>query len=305
MNARSNDAVARSVHDRLLKLAANRKEDFNALLAAYGNERILYRLSRTRHGKRFVLKGASLFILWMGKVHRPTRDLDLLGSGRVDPDSLTTIFQDVCKAEVDPDGLQFDPASITVAQIREGQEYGGLRVKLRGNMGTARLSIQIDVGIGDATAPAPQVVEFPTLLDMPAPRLKAYPRETVVAEKLDAMLELGIKNSRMKDYYDIALLARHFPFDGATLRAAIETTLRRRGREIPPGLPAGLSDAFASDAAKATQWSAFIRNHPAPELPGNLAAVVRQVRGFLESPLMALVAGREFAPNWAPGGPWR
>ena len=305
MSARSNDTVARSVHDRLLKLAASRKEDFNALLAGYGNERILYRLSQTKHGKRFVLKGASLFIVWLGNVHRPTRDLDLLGSGQVDPDSLKAVFEDVCTVEVDPDGLQFDPASITVGEIREGQEYGGLRVKLRGNLGTARLSIQIDVGIGDAITPAPQVVEFPTLLDMPAPRLKAYPRETAVAEKLDAMLELGIKNSRMKDYYDIALLARHFSFEGAVFRAAIEATLRRRGRGIPSGLPTGLSDAFASDAAKATQWSAFIRNHPAPELPGDLPAIVRQVREFLEPPLAALSTGTSFTLIWTPGGPWR
>jgi hypothetical protein len=305
VSAQTHDAVAHSVHDRLLKLAARRKEDFNALLAGYGNERILYRLSRTQHGKRFVLKGATLFIMWLGKAHRPTRDLDLLGSGQLDLGSLQAIFQDVCTVEVEPDGVRFDPASVTVGEIREGQAYGGLRVKLRGHMGTARLSIQIDVGLGDTITPAPQEVMFPTLLDMPGPKIKAYPRETAIAEKLDAMLELGIKNSRMKDYYDLALLSRHFAFDGATLHAAIGATLRRRERGVPPGLPTGLTDAFASDTAKATQWSAFIRNHPAPELPNDLAAVVRLVRAFLEPPIMSLTSGREFVSTWAPGGPWR
>ena len=140
---------------------------------------------------------------------------------------------------------------------------------------------------------------------MPAPMLKAYPRETAIAEKLDAILELGIKNSRMKDYYDVTLLARHFAFDGATLQAAIKATLRRRGRDFPSELPTGLTDAFALDATKATQWNAFMRNHPASELPNDFPAVVRQVRSFLEPPLMTLVAGRGFTLVWSPGGPWR
>ena len=159
MNAKDVDPVAHSVHDRLLMLAASRKEDFNAILTRYGNERVLYRLTRTKHGKRFVLKGASLFVLWLGQIHRPTRDLDLLGSGKIDAAALTSMFQEVCQIPVVPDGLKFDPVSITVAEIREGQAYQGLRVKLRGMMGTARLSIQIDIGLGDAITPMQQWAE--------------------------------------------------------------------------------------------------------------------------------------------------
>lgn len=177
MSVREIDPVARSVHDRLLKLATSRKEDFNAMLGRYGNERVLYRLTRTKHGKRFVLKGASLFVLWLGRVHRPTRDLDLLGLGKIDAAALKTIFEDVCRASVEPDGLKFDPASVTVGEIREGQEYQGLRVTLRGAMGTARLSVQMDVGLGDAITPTPEEATYPTLLEMPAPRMKAYPRD--------------------------------------------------------------------------------------------------------------------------------
>jgi hypothetical protein len=189
--------------------------------------------------------------------------------------------------------------------IREGQEYGGLRVKLRGLMGTARLSVQIDVGIGDAITPTPEEAAFPTLLNMPAPTMKVYPRETAIAEKLDAMIELGMKNSRMKDYYDIALLARHFVFDGSTLRDAIDATLRRRGRTIPTELPTGLSDALGSDPSKATQWKAFTRGHRDPELPADFFAVVREVRMFLEAPLAALRVGSKFTLKWPPGGPWK
>lgn len=304
MSAKQVDPIARSVHDRLLKLAAAGKEDFNAILGRYANERILYRLTRTKHGKRFILKGASLFVLWLGRAHRSTRDLDLLGSGKIDPAVLHSVFADVCEVAVEPDGVKFDPASITVAEIREGQEYGGLRVKLRGLMGTARLSIQIDVGIGDAITPTPEEATFPTLLDMPAPTLRVYPRETAIAEKLDAMIELGMKNSRMKDYYDIALLARNFPFDGPMLRGAIDATLRRRGRTIPAELPTGLTDAFGSDPSKSSQWKAFTRGHREPELPADFRAVVREVRTFLEPPLDVIRAGSKFSLRWPPGGPW-
>lgn len=304
MSAKAHDPVARSVHDRLLNLAVSRKEDFNAILGRYGNERMLYRLTRTSHAGRFVLKGASLFVLWLGRVHRPTRDLDLLGSGRIDMDLLKTVFEDVCSVEVEPDGLTFDPSSVTATEIRDGQAYQGLRVKLRGLMGTARLSIQVDVGIGDVITPTPQEATYPTLLNMPAPKIKVYPRETAIAEKLEAILELGIKNSRMKDYYDLALLARHFAFEGATLRAAIEATLNRRGRSIPTELPTGLGDAFAQDASRNIQWKAFIRKHPASELPPDLATVVRHVRTFLEPPLSSLASKSDFSRHWRSGGPW-
>ena len=305
MSAENVDPITRSVHDRLLKLAVTRKEDFNAILARYGNERLLYRLTRTKHGKRFVLKGASLFVLWLGRVHRPTRDLDLLASGRIDPTILTSIFHDVCQAPVEPDGVRFDPASIAVTDIRAGQEYQGLRVKLRGLLGTARLSIQVDIGLGDAITPKPEEAAYPTLLNMPAPRMKVYPRETAIAEKLDAMLERGLKNSRMKDYYDIALLSQHFKFDGPVLRAAIEATLRRRGHAVPASLPAALTDAFATDRAKSLQWNAFVRSHRSSEVSADLAIVVRQVREFLEPPLNAIAGAIEFDRQWSPGGPWQ
>jgi predicted nucleotidyltransferase component of viral defense system len=305
LNAQPPDPVAHSVHDRLLHLATSQKEDFNAILVRYGNERLLYRLSRTRHSKQFILKGAALFVLWLGRIHRPTRDLDLLATEQIDESILTAVFKEVCTVSVKPDGLRFDPASVGVTEIREGQTYHGLRVKLRGFLGTARLNLQVDIGIGDTVAPKPKEAAYPTLLDMPAPHLKVYPRETTIAEKLDAMLERGIKNSRMKDYYDIVLLADHFAFDGKVLQAAIEATLKRRGRNVPDHLSDSLSDKFGHDASKSLQWNAFIRNNRLDDAPINLLTTVRRVRKFLEPVLNAMVSGTTFVQHWLPGGPWQ
>ena len=304
MTDKLHDPIAHSVHDRLLHLATTRKEDFNAILVRYGNERLLYRLSRTRHGKQFILKGAALFVLWLGRVHRPTRDLDLLAMGRINQSVLTGIFQDICTVPVRPDGLRFDPASVAITEIREGQTYHGLRVKLRGFLGTARLNLQVDIGLGDSLSQKAEEVAYPTLLDMPAPHVKVYPRETAIAEKLDAMLERGIKNSRMKDYFDIAMLARYFAFDGNTLQSAINATLKRRGRELPDHLPTSLTDEFGKDATKILQWKAFIRNNRSGEDATDLLTTIRQVRTFLEPVLIAINTRTTFDGHWAPAGPW-
>jgi predicted nucleotidyltransferase component of viral defense system len=299
------DPVAVSVHDRLLKLAISRKEDFNAILARYGVERLLYRLTRTPHVSRFILKGAAMFVLWLGRVHRPTRDLDLLGSGQIDSDILRAIFADVATVSVEPDGLAFDPNTITVSEIRKGQQYQGLRVKVHGKLGTARLTVQVDVGLGDAITPRPEIAEYPTLLKMPAPRLRVYPQETTIAEKLDAMLELGLKNSRMKDYYDICTLCLNFAFNGEVLCEAIRATLTRRARMIPSELPTGLTDDFAASPGKAQQWTAFLRTHRSPDVPADLPSVVRKVRDFLAPPLQSVSTGAPFKAQWLVGGPWQ
>ena len=305
MSGKLHDPTAHGVHDRLLNLAMTRKEDFNAILVRYGNERLLYRLSRTRHGKQFIQKGAALFVLWLGRVHRPTRDLDLLATGRINQSVLIGIFQDLCTMPVQPDGLKFDSASIAVTEIQEGQAYHGLRVKLRGFLGTARLNLQVDIGLGDSLSQKAEEVAYPTLLDMPAPQMKVYPRETAIAEKLDAMLERGIKNSRMKDYFDIAMLARHFAFDGTTLHTAITATLKRRGRKLADYPPIALTDEFGRDATKVLQWKAFIRNNCSGEDATDLLATIRQNRTFLEPVLSAINDRTVFEGRWPPAGPWR
>ncbi len=274
---------AASIHARLLNRAKERGEDFNLLLTRYGIERFLYRLSQLPAREVLLLKGALLFDLWFDVPHRPTRDADFLGFGPQDGEALTTTMRDICAVAVD-DGMVFDPNSISVEEIREDARYGGLRVKLLGKLGNARVILQLDVGYGDAVTPGPEEAEYPTLLeDMPAPRLRVYPRASVVAEKLEAIVSLGMANSRMKDYFDLRAMAREGALDETLLGEAIAATFDRRKTEVPAHVPLGLSEEFWSDAAKLAQWRAFkARNRlDAPELE----AVVREIYDFVEKPL--------------------
>jgi hypothetical protein len=224
---RATSNVAASVRQRLLNHAKERHEDFNFVLSRFAAERLLYRLSVSEHAETFVLKGALLFLLWTGHLYRPTRDVDLLGFGDSSIKRLEDIFRDICKAKVADDGLIFAADSVQGASIREDQEYDGVRITLLAFLEKARIPLQIDVGFGDAITPEVQAVEFPLLLaspTLPAPRLNAYPRETVIAEKLEAMVTLGVPNSRMKDFSDLLTLARSFDFEGDVLVRAVRST---------------------------------------------------------------------------------
>ena len=305
MKPRPIQDLPRSVRERLVALSHRRGEEANLVLARFAAERLLYRLSQTPHGSRFVLKGAMLFAAWQGYPHRPTRDLDLLGFGALSPEQLAQVFMDACRAPVEADGLRFAPESVNVTEIREGTEYGGLRVRLIGFLGTARLPVQVDVGMGDAVVPEPKTIDYPTLLAFPAPRIKAYPLEAVVAEKLHAMVTLGMSNSRMKDFFDVATIARSCAVEGGRLRAAVAATFARRGVELPSGEPLAFTEAFASAAEKERQWRAFLdRTHVADD-PAGLAGVVGTIRGFLTPVVGAVRAGGPFEMTWPPGGPWR
>lgn len=231
-----------SVRQRLLNLSRARGEDFNLVLTRYALERFMYRLSRSSHGQKFVLKGAMLFPLWGGDARRPTRDLDLLGRGQNDVPSLEQTFREVLKTDVEPDGIMFLPESVRGERIREDEEYEGVRLRFEARLGAARVSVQVDVGFGDVVTPAAEETDYPVLLDFPAPRLLAYPRETAIAEKFEAMVKLGIANTRMKDFRDVWVLSREHSFDGVTLSVAISATFRRRGTSLPDGVPLALTD---------------------------------------------------------------
>ena len=213
--------LAASVLARLAQRRAKTGEDFNVLLVRFALERLLYRLCRSKHREQFVLKGALLFALWEPTLHRVTRDLDLLGFGNPSPDRLAELFRELCQMEVETDGIDFNPRSVRCEDIRAQDEYAGIRVKLRASIGKAIVPLQVDVGFGDALPVAPEEVTFPVLLGMAAPKLRAYARETVVAEKLEALVELGMLNTRFKDYFDLHYLARNFSFEGALLAKAI------------------------------------------------------------------------------------
>jgi predicted nucleotidyltransferase component of viral defense system len=297
--------TAASVRQRLLNLSRQSGEDFQFLLTRYGMERLLYRLSRSEHARRFVLKGAMLFALWTGKSHRPTRDLDLLGFGESSPERLSGVFRSLCTLEVPDDGLVFSAATVTVAPIREEQEYGGQRVKLQARLGQARIDLQVDVGFGDVITPKAEAVEYPTLLGMGPLKLRAYTRDTVVAEKLEAMVKLGMANSRMKDFFDLAELARSFVFSGAVLRDAIAATFKRRRTTIPTELPIALTDSFANDGSKLMQWRAFVSRNGLEERGGEIGQLVGELAGFLAPPMIAAAKGATFERRWKAGGPWR
>ncbi len=292
-----------SVRERLRKLAAARKEDFQLVLTRYALERWLYRLSRTPHADSFILKGAMLFQLWTGQPHRPTRDLDLLGRGDNSVAAVVAAFREVCNQAVEADGLEFRAESVRGERIKEDQEYEGIRVHCEARLENARIPLQIDVGFGDAVTPPPADVRYPTLLDFPAPALRAYRRETVVAEKFQAMTALGMANSRMKDFYDLWVLARGFAFDGSTLSGAIRATFRRRRTALPTAAPLALTAEFAEDAAKRKQWKAFLRKSKL-EASAGLTEVVAVLRDFLMPPVQALAGSELFELSWPPGGPW-
>lgn len=272
--------IAVSVKARLQKEAARRGDDFNLLLLRYGIERLLFRLSQSAYADCFLLKGAMLFVVWDEKTHRPTRDLDLLGFGPSKKEDLERVFRAIVAVPVVDDGLVFDPASVRAEEIREDNTYGGVRVRIMTKLGSAEVPVQIDVGAGDAVTPAPETANFPALLDFPAPKVRTYPIYTVVAEKFEAMAKLGIVNTRMKDFHDVWFLTRRFQLNGLILRRAIDATFARRQTPLPVW-PEPLSDAFANDATKQTQWAAFIRRNGLSGIPGRFAEVVGAIRDCL------------------------
>jgi predicted nucleotidyltransferase component of viral defense system len=267
-----------SVRARLLKLAKERNQPNDLLLTRYALERVLYRLSTTKHRERFVLKGAMLMTTWFEDPFRPTRDLDLLGFGDPDPQAMLALFREVLAIEAD-DGVVFDVKGLAVDLIRGELEYGGLRIRTDAAIAGARVRIIVDVGFGDAIEPGATELLLPVLLDLPAPRLRAYPRETVIAEKFQAIVALGRANSRMKDFYDIWLLSRSYDFEGDALARAIAATFARRKTPIPAEPPYALTRAFADDRAKQQQWASFAEAIGA-ELPA-LAEIVDDLAGFL------------------------
>jgi hypothetical protein len=291
---------AASVRQRLLNLAKERREDFNFVILRYGLERLLFRLGQSRYAGSFVLKGAMLFPLWSGSPHRATKDMDLLGSGPPDVARFVTLFREVAAIAVE-DGVTFLPDTVEGSPIREEARYEGIRVTLEGRLGAAKLALQVDVGFGDAVTPAPLEASYPVLLtDMPAPRFRVYARETAIAEKVEAMVTLGIGNSRMKDFFDIWYLSRTFEFEEAPLRGAIRATFERRGTQLPTDIPIALTKAFAEDAAKAIQWRAFVGRSRLGPATSSLADVIEVVSTFLAPVLVHDRAGQTANRTWRP-----
>ena len=278
--------IAQSVRQRLLNLSVETGEEYNRLLVRFAVERLLYRLSQSQHADAFVLKGAMLFSVWTRALHRPTRDVDLLGFGDPSEARLLDVFRDVCGQAVEADGMTFNPDSVTAAPIRDEHAYAGIRLRLSAKLGNAKISLQVDVGFGDVVTPAATTAEYPTLLDQPAPHLRMYPPETVVAEKLEAMVSLGMANSRMKDFYDAWVLLSQFDLDDTVLASAIRATFERRRTILPKEMPLAFTDEFAADADKQKQWNAFLRRSDLSQ-SSDLRTVIALLRARLFPLLVA------------------
>ena len=302
--ARDIKDLAASVHQRLLNKAKESSRPFNELLQHFAIERFIYRLSKSRHADKFILKGALMFSAWSGAPSRPTMDIDFLA--RID-NSLETVVaavKDACRRRVAADGVLFDAKTVTAARITEGAEYEGVRVRVHGSLGSARVSLQIDIGFGDVIVPGPRKIAYPALLDFPAAELNGYTMESTIAEKFQAMAKLGVLNSRMKDFYDVWVLSQSFDFEGTVLAEAIEKTFDNRNTPIT-NAPTVFDSSFVQDADKKTQWQAFIRKAKLADAPHSFEDVVTTIRMFLHPLLDELAEQRAFRKIWTAPGPWR
>jgi predicted nucleotidyltransferase component of viral defense system len=292
--------IGASIRDRLAIQARSSGVPLTALMERFVIGRLLWRVSQSASGRKFVLKGAQLFSLWTNTIHRPTRDLDLLSFGDSSPENVRTYFAELLAAPADPpDGLLW--GAVHASQIREDQNYGGVRITVKATLSGAIIPAQIDVGFGDVITPAPVEMNWHDLLGFPEARLLAYPPETVIAEKIHAAAELGMANSRMKDFYDLYWLCGNMEFRSGVLSDAIRATFRRRDAALPEDVPPALTQVFAEDATKTTQWNAFLRKNrlKAPKLP----EVILRLRDFLHPVLVSAEDAEDRI--WKPRHGWK
>ena len=267
-----------STRARLLQISQRTGQPFDLVLTRFALERLLYRISISPHAQRFVLKGAMLLMTWLDDPHRGTRDLDLLGFGDSDPEAMLTAFREIIR-EPASDGVVYDIEGLRVDRIREELEYGGVRLRTTALVGGAKVLISVDIGFGDAIEPGIEIMDYPVLLDLPAPRLRTYARETVIAEKFQAIVALGRANTRLKDFYDIWVMSKSFTFPDDRLPRAIAATFARRRTEVPSDTPDALTFAFAIDDQKRRQWRAFVQDVAID--PGSLETVIEDLAAFL------------------------
>lgn len=294
--------LAASVRERLLNIARKSGEPFDLVLVRFALERFLYRIGKSGFADRFMLKGALLYHVWGQDAYRPTRDGDLLASGSSDLRDMGKTFRQICGVAFE-DGITFEAGSVRAQEIAEEKAYSGIRVNFVAHLAGAKIPVQFDIGFGDAVTPGPERVQYPALLDFPAPELSAYPVQTVVAEKFHAMAVLGMQNSRMKDFYDLWALSRRFEFDGEILSDAIAATFARRKSPLPDAVPLALSAEFSDSQPKKTQWQAFIRRNRLPAQL-TLVEVIAEIHRFVMPVVEELNRKNRLAATWKAGGPW-
>jgi predicted nucleotidyltransferase component of viral defense system len=302
--ARNIKNSAASVHQRLLNKAKESSRPFNEFLQHFAIERFIYRLSKSTHADRFILKGALMLWVWSVPASRPTMDIDLLGRIDNSIEVIASAVKDACRMDVEADGMSYHAETVTAARITEDAEYQGVRVHVQGSLGNARVSLQIDIGFGDVIVPGPNRVAYPVLLDFSRPELNGYSMESTIAEKFQAMVKLGVLNSRMKDFYDIWMLCRTFDFRGELLAEAVEKTFENRNTPVTVD-PKVFDPSFAQDRNKKIQWQGFIRKAKLAKAPEAFEDAVAVVKMFLEPVAVSLFERRAFRSIWNAPGPWR
>lgn len=296
---------AESVRHRLRNLLRERGEDIQFGLQRYAIERFLYRLGVSPYRNTFILKGAALYAVWGGSIYRPTRDLDFTGYCGPEEGEILVAMREICVLPNIPDAILFDPESLNFSPIRHDSDYHGLRVQLRATLGESQIPIQIDIGFGDAIYPPAQEVDYPSLLGDPCPRIRAYPPEAVVAEKLHTMVMQGERNSRYKDFYDIVILLGQFTFKGEALAKAVASTFERRRTKIGASTPSAFEKGFYADTARSQQWRAFLATNNLPAPSDDFLSVGNLILEFLVPVWESLAAQQKFTLIWSPGGPWK
>jgi len=300
MSKKNPGNIAASVRQRILNKARNDKRPFSELLQYYAMERFLYRLAHSSHSDQFILKGALLFRAWHSPETRPTMDIDMLGKTSNEIGNILDKMRRIIDAGVVPDGLVFDPNSLSAERITEDAVYEGIRIRFTGTLDTAQIPMQLDIGFGDVVFPKVSEADIPAILDFPAPRILCYSKESAIAEKFEAMLKLGQLNSRMKDFYDIWYLARHFDFLGSDLSQAIQKTLDHRGTLLTSTVPI-FESSFSEN--KQAQWAAFLRRIHTSDIPENFSEVTEFLQLFLE-PIVKSLLGHTIPNRWHAPGPW-
>jgi predicted nucleotidyltransferase component of viral defense system len=297
--------IQASIRARLQNLARETNRPFAESLQYYAMERLLYRLSKSQYAGKFILKGALMFTAWNIPQRRATLDIDFLARFDNQVNSIEKVIRDICRVTVVSDGLVFDPETVRGQRIKEDADYEGVRVKFIGFLERSRVPMQIDVAFGDIVYPRPKIFDYPVILDLPKPRLKGYPLESVVSEKFEAMVKLGLLNSRMKDFYDIWLTTRQFDFDGLTLTKALKKTFGHRRTELPQKRPLFAEEIYDDKSDRQKLWMAFLRKGDIKYAPDKLSAMAKAIEKFLIKPLVAIRKGLEFKKIWKASGTWK
>jgi hypothetical protein len=267
-------------------------------------ERFLYRFSKSQYARQFILKGALMFTAWNIPERRTTLDIDFLARCNNQITNIEKVIKEICEINVVPDGIVFEPETVKGKRIKEDADYEGVRVKFIGFLERSRIPMQIDIGFGDVVYPSPMIIDYPVILDFPKPHLRGYPLESVVSEKFEAIVKLGLLNSRMKDFYDIWLMMRQFEFDGLNIKEALKRTFEHRKTALPQGQPLFAEEIYDDKSDRQTLWMAFLKKNDIKHAPEKLSTTAKEIEKFLIKPLDAINKGNTFNKTWNPTGHW-